>query len=97
MTDVCYMSDDDDFVVNGSESEDEDAFSPAPSKNVLQETTNQTSSGVTTAKRTKAVEETYQKLTPHEVSVPPLTDCLFHMVIQTPNIPLTPAKRLPTT
>jgi hypothetical protein len=59
MADVCYMSEDDDFYDEGVESDFDDE---APvSKNVLSENKNVTN------KKTKAVEETYQKLTPHEV------------------------------
>jgi hypothetical protein len=82
MTDVCYMSDDDDdFMMNGSDSdEDDNGVAPTMSKKVLQETTNQTSSGTaTTAKRTKGVEETYQKLTPHEVGTQTAHQGLGHV------------------
>jgi hypothetical protein len=61
MTDVCYMSDgddDDDFMVD----DDNQDFAP----NVLAESTNKSASAAN--KRSKKVEETYQKLTPHEVS-----------------------------
>ena len=78
-----FMVDDDDDYDNdhGVDSGDEDDFDlpVAPkktSKNVLKESTNRVSSSASAptkattnnAKRTKAVEETYQKLTPHEVS-----------------------------
>jgi hypothetical protein len=53
------MSEDDDFYDEGVESDFDDE---APvSKNVLSENKNVTN------KKNKAVEETYQKLTPHEV------------------------------
>lgn len=72
MTDVCYMSDDDDFQIaedieSDFDEDDEDVTSV--SKKVLSENKNATN------KRTKNVEETYQKLTPHEVRAMSINRC----------------------
>lgn len=71
--------DDDDVVDSGDDDDFDDApntiskttttKSSSSNKNVLKETTNKASSSANKEKRTKAVEETYQKLTPHEVSI----------------------------
>ena len=94
MADVCFMSDEDDFIVDDDDEVEnydaEDSYDNAfgapnkvaiaktkKSKNILKESTNKVSTSTVKAskanspkeKRQKAVEETYQKLTPHEVSL----------------------------
>jgi hypothetical protein len=77
--DFMVDDDDDDDVVDSGDDDDFDVpvapkktSKTTSNKNVLKESTNNVSSTTTAptnkAKRTKAVEETYQKLTPHEVS-----------------------------
>jgi hypothetical protein len=81
MIDVAFMSDDnleDDFMVEDDQDDeegfmnDEDSFGEITTKKkkqppaILKESTNQ--SKTVSNKRAKNIEETYQKLTPHEVS-----------------------------
>jgi hypothetical protein len=97
--------DDDDGVDSGDDDDFDRPVAPKKTskatgnKNVLKESTNQvsttsapTSATTNKAKRTKAVEETYQKLTPHEVSTFLISSrfsaCFNHLTNQSHNSPI---------